>query len=350
MAQTAASAIDGFLTWWLSELRSAFPALFQHAISKEANIITPLPGGFYALAKTGAGSPAGEGDARIIAGACRAKEREGLPNVLRLPASSVLIRQIEVPDQALGKLRQILTLDLDSATPFSADEASFDFIAARSPVNGQRQVRQVIVKNSILENIAGDFRRHGLELRAVDVEGVEGVNLAPEKWRSKSRPRFRNEFVLLIVSVIAAYAALYYRQGRLIGDLEKRQSEVDAETSAVRAAAADANAAAANIEALRKHQEERPLALSTLASLTRVLDDSVWLTELSISGRDITLSGYAASAAKVISDLEASDEFEQASFSAAVFTDQPTNSERFSARLRAAGGAPQEAAESGQVE
>lgn len=350
MAQAAASTIDGFLVWWLSELRSAFPALFERATSKEVNVITPLPGGLYALAETAAGSPAVEGDARIIASACGAKGRDGLSNVLRLPASSVLIRQLEMPDQAVGRIRQILTLDLDSATPFSTDEASFDFIVARNSMNGRRQVRQVIVKNSILENIVGDLRRHGLELRAADAEGAEGVHLAPEKLRLKSRPRFRNELVLLIVSFIAAYAAFYFRQERLIGDLEKRRSEVDAETSAVRAAAADANAALANIEALRKHQEERPLTLSTLASLTRVLDDSVWLTELSISGRDITLSGYAASAAKVISDLEASDEFEQASFSTAVFTDEPTNSERFSAKLRAAGNTPDGAEESGRVE
>lgn len=350
MTQAAASTIGGFLVWWLSELRSAFPALFEQAMPKAVNIITPLPGGLYALAKMGAGSPAVEGDARVIAGACGAKERADLPNVLRLPAASVFVRRLEVPDQAMGKLRRILTLDLDNATPFSADEASFDFITARASTNGRRQVRQVIVKNSILETIVGDLRRHGLQLRAVDAEGAEGVNLAPENLRLKSRPRFRSEFLLLIVSIVAAYAALYYRQERLIGDLESRRSEVDAATGAVRAAAADANAASANIEALRRRQEERPLALSTLASLTRVLDDSVWLTELSISGRDITLSGYAASAAKVISDLEASDEFEQASFSTAVFTDEPTNSERFSARLRAAEGVPQGAAESGRGE
>jgi general secretion pathway protein L len=250
----------------------------------------------------------------------------------------VLVRNHEIPDQALGKLRQILTLELESVTPFSVDEASFDFIVARNSTSGRRRVRQIIVKNSIIDDVVGDLRRQRLDVHAIDAEGAEGVNLLPERLRKRARPQSRKNIALLFASFAAAYMACYYRQVGLINELANQQSQLEGETSAVREAAAAAVAAAANIQALRKHQVEYPLALSTLASLTRVLDDSVWLTELSIAGRDITLSGYAASAADAISALEASNEFEGASFTTAVITDQPTNAERFSARLRVAGG------------
>jgi general secretion pathway protein L len=332
MAQTATSALETFFGWWRSELQDALPTLFSRASTKSVNRIGLAPGGGYRLAQ-------GDGDADFVARALSAGKRDSGVNVLTLPAGSVLLRTIDIPVQASARLRQILALELERATPFSADEATFDFVVENESTNASRRVRQVIVKNEIVEGLVADLRRAGVELDRVDAEGVWGINLLPASLRRKKSFRFRAEYALLAVSFIAACAAFYLRQDRMIDALEARRTALETETSAVRTAAAEANAAAANIDAARRHQADYPVVLSTLAALTDALGDDVWLTELTIAGRDVTLSGSASSSSRAISDLESSPMLEQASFTTAVFTDQTTKLERFSAKSRVVVGA-----------
>lgn len=234
----------------------------------------------------------------------------------------------------MRRAREILSLELESVTPFSADEATFDFVAAKTSVGGVRQVRQIVVKNAIIDALIEDLRRGEVEIDQIDAEGAERINLMPSRLRRKERSRFRWEYGLLAASVIAAIAGAHIRQGRILESLNAQRDQLAAETAAVRTAAGDANAAAANIETLEKYASANPAVLSTLASLTEVLDDGVFLTELSISGRDVTMSGFAASASKVINDLETAPAFAGAAFSDAVFTDQATGTERFTAKAR----------------
>lgn len=327
MAQSAASAFVTFFGWWRSELKDALPALFSRASTRKVNRIGLAPKGGYRLAE-------GDGDADFVARALSDGKAGGALNVLTLPAGSVLVRALDIPVQASMRLRQILALELERATPFSADEASFDFVVENAEINGVRRVRQVIVKNEIVTGLAADLGGAGVELDGVDAEGVSGINLLPQSLRRRKALRLRAEYALLAASLLAVHAAFYLRQDREIEALETRRVELEAETGAVRAAAAEANAAAANVDAARRHQADYPAALSTLAALTEALGDDVWLSELTIAGRDIALSGNAASSSRAINDLESSPALEQASFTTAVFTDQATKLERFSAKIR----------------
>lgn len=195
-----------------------------------------------------------------------------------------------------------------------------------------RRVRQFIVKNKIAKSLIDELQAFGVGIARLDVEGAEGINLLPAELRQKQRSQFRWEYALLGAGLILALAAIHHRQGRIIDLLEAHRDRLHDETGAVREAAAQANAAAANTETFRNHVAANPLILSTLASLTGTLDDSVWLTELTISGRVVAMSGFAASASKVIADLEVSPAYKDAAFASTVFTDQATNVERFSAK------------------
>ena len=234
----------------------------------------------------------------------------------------------------MRRVREILSLELESATPFSAEEASFDFIADKTSVGGLKRVKQIVVKNAIIDALVEDLRQGGVEVDQVDAVGAERINLMPARIRRKETSRFGWRYAMIGASVIALIAGAHIRQGRILENLSAQRERLTAETEAVRTAAGDANAAAANIENLKKYAADNLVVLSTLAALTEVLDDGVWLTELSISGRDVTMSGFAASASKVINDLETSPMFAGAAFSDSVFTDQATGTERFSAKLR----------------
>lgn len=334
MALELTSAWDAFWSWWTGELRAVLPSAPRLGASGRKSVVIGFgPDGKYSLAAPSPGGLSVEGDAKKIAEAARAARELAGATILRLPAESVFSFAVEIPERAVRRAREILSLELESATPFSADEASFDYIAEKSQVGGVRRVRQIVVKNAIVAALVEDLRRVGVEIDQVDAVGAQGINLLPMRARRKARPALRWEYGLIAASVVALLAGAHIRQGRALAALVAQKERLSAETEGVRTAAGDANAAAANIETLDKYSALHPAALSTLASLTETLDDGVWLTEVTISGRDIAITGYAASASKVINDLESSPAFAGAAFSDSVITDQASGEERFSAKL-----------------
>jgi len=325
MAQETSSVLGAFVNWWLAELRASLPEKsFWQGSRKPAPVLSRRPDGTYGVAGLLPGGAILEGDARTIAAALSAAPGPAGRAILRLPPTDILTLSVEIPEPAMRRAREILA--------FSREETTFDFQPSSKPEGGMRRVRQFIVKNKIAKSLIDELQAFGVGIARLDVEGAEGINLLPAELRQKQRSQFRWEYALLGAGLILALAAIHHRQGRIIDLLEAHRDRLHDETGAVREAAAQANAAAANTETFRNHVAANPLILSTLASLTGTLDDSVWLTELTISGRVVAMSGFAASASKVIADLEVSPAYKDAAFASTVFTDQATNVERFSAK------------------
>ena len=335
MALEITSAADDFWSWWIGELRAVLPSAPHLGASRSKSVVMRFGSdGKYSLSGPLPDKRSVEGNASQIAELVKTARGQNGSTILRLPAESILSFTVEIPERAMRRAREILALELESVTPFSSDEASFDYIVDKTSAGGMRRVRQIVVKNAIIDALVEDLRRGGVEIDQVDAEGAEHINLLSARHRRKERSRFRWDYAMLAAGIVAAVAGAHVRQGRVLESLTAQKDRLAAETEAVRTAAGDANAAAANIETLEKYAAVNPAVLSTLASLTEILDDGVWLTELSISGRDVTMSGFAASASKVIGDLESSPAFAGAAFSDAVFTDQATSTERFSAKAR----------------
>lgn len=349
MVELMASRLTTFWRWWSGELRAVFPeGLFVGAAREAMAVVRTGSNGRYSLVPDGPAAPAVEGDAGRVAAALKSRPGFGGEAVVTLPADALLVLDHELPERALGRVREILALELESATPFAADEASFDYVAGAEDAKGLCRVRQYIVKNSLVSRIVDDFRRNGVAIRRVNAENASTINLLPETLRERRAPRFRPEYAALAGAALFLIAGVHAWQARTLAALEATRADLAAQTASVRAAAAEVNAAASNIDALRKRLEASPPALQSLAALTQALDDSAWLSELTIVGRSVSMTGVAASAARVVNDLEASPAFSGASFSATVFTDPATNTERFSARAQidagqspAAEGAPE---------
>lgn len=348
MALAIPSALDAFWSWWIGELRTVLPAAPRIGAARTKPLVIGFgPDGKYVFSDPRQGARRIKGTAEQIADAVRAAKSGNGLTILRLPPESTLSFAVDIPERAMRRAREILSLELESVTPFSVDDASFDFIADKTSQGGMRRVRQIVVKNAIVDAVVEDLRRGGVEVDRVDAEGAERIDLMPARLRRKERPRLRWRYAILAAGAVALVAGVYVRQARTIDSLTAQRDRLAAETEAVRMAAGDANAAAANIETLGKYAAANPAVLSTLASLTETLDDGVWLTELSVSGRDVTMSGFAASASKVINDLETSPSFAGAAFSDSVFTDQTTGTERFSAKARVESD-PQDAPQGGE--
>jgi Tfp pilus assembly protein PilN len=105
------------------------------------------------------------------------------------------------------------------------------------------------------------------------------------------------------------------------------------------------------IEALRKEysslQEElntvaalkrnTPQALTILKELTQILPKNVWLTRVNITESNVSIEGYAASAANILPQIEASPIFSKVEFSSPTMRDARLNVDRFVIRMEIEG-------------
>jgi len=74
---------------------------------------------------------------------------------------------------------------------------------------------------------------------------------------------------------------------------------------------------------------DAPAISEILYTLTHLLPDDTWLTELQVSSSEVQISGVAASASTVLGLLAQTPRFATASFRSPVIQDQRTNREQF---------------------
>ena len=134
-------------------------------------------------------------------------------------------------------------------------------------------------------------------------------------------------FCLLLA--VGALATPFVRQ-------EISLARLDQEIAAGRATAAEAEQLRGDLERLsntvnlvesERDRAGRPLA--TLATLTRILPDDTYLSELTLQQRKVTLSGRSAAAARLIAALSAGEGLRNVVFAAPVTRLEPVRAELF---------------------
>lgn len=93
----------------------------------------------------------------------------------------------------------------------------------------------------------------------------------------------------------------------------------------------------AEIAAIARFKEERPVALEILRELTTTMPNNTWLSRARISDIAVDLEGYSATATDILPLLEASPHFKKAEFAAPTLRDARLNADRFTIRMELEG-------------
>jgi general secretion pathway protein L len=165
----------------------------------------------------------------------------------------------------------------------------------------------------------------GLETQAVDL--VEDDPWAPPSFDlvhgPDSRPRAGGRAGLLLGLLLALLAVGGTVAGQHIWTREQLIETRRQLALALEQRLADLPELRSGIEALRgesrfigERQRAAASPLVVLETLSRILPDGVWLTELSLNGNALTLGGYAVDATAVVTLIEDSPLFSGAAFRA----------------------------------
>lgn len=334
-SRLAQTPLPQFWRWWSGELLSFLPPRWREALAVEqACLLLSAADDGMRLELERAGQRKSvlqlEGGNEAWSQRFQTEVDENLralPVVLGLPSARVLRRTVALPVAALENLDAVLGFELDRQTPFKPEQVYFDSrVLRQDPGAKQAQVELLVVPRPVLEESVAALGGLSGRIAAVDVLDARsqrlGVNLLPVERRAR-QPRTQPliQAGLAAASVVLVFfglAQIVQNRQAAVAEMEElvqAQRERAREVGALRAQLEE-SAAAANFLAVQKQTQASMVLL--LNELTQRLPDDTFLTRLSVSGNQVSLSGYSSQALKLVAELQESVVLKDAALSGGV--------------------------------
>lgn len=338
--------IETFLAWWAQHLLAWLPARLRGTGRQaDALIADILPGaGGLALFVRRSGretalgrfGPGAAGDAALrsaLAG------RRG-PVLVRPPPGVLLARPVELPLATERELGQVLRYEMDRLTPFTPDDLYWSWaVERRDRARGRLHVLLLLAPKAGVAPALAALRRAGAAPAALAVGGT--AHLIPLDPNRPGRQQRRRRVLAVAASACAVLALVatglpFVQQSLAARGVERRIAAVRPQVDKAQALRRRIASGAAGADVLTQQRAATGDAVAMLATLTNLLPDDTYLTELTLHGRVLTLSGQSAAAAQLIPELSADPAIRDPAFIAPVTRNESARADQFSLRAELA--------------
>lgn len=241
----------------------------------------------------------------------------------------------QIPNGPFNDLEAIIETELEFRSPIPREECVW-FWAAKETPSGEWTVEAAIVLKNAIDWVLEAMKNTGKAInlaRRHNADGSLRVAVRPD-WldRKKSRlqsggrlgripPTLRMPVAAFAVFLVSAIGLFVVQSGRTA----ELTAEADAANAALRTLAAE-RAVTNDLRERRDMGTARTAAIGTIAA---ALPDGVWLEQLIIEGTDVTILGFAPSAAEVTRILAGLPALSDIAFGSPVTRDNTQNLERF---------------------
>ena len=252
--------------------------------------------------------------------------------VLELPARTALRRVLALPAAAESNLTEVVSFELERHTPFRRADAYHGHRAlGRDPSRQRILIELTVVPRAIIDDALSRLRGLGIDIAAVRISaeapaGEASPNLLPGRpaLRTPRLPQLAISIFVLTAAALAMAAITIpivrvHREAARLGAALQSAKQQAAESVRLRK---DIDAASADRGFLTARRRETVPFSRLLDTVTRLLPDDTWLTELSITGTDLEIAGLSASASRIIAILDGAPGFSDAAFRSPVTQDQ----------------------------
>jgi general secretion pathway protein L len=260
---------------------------------------------------------------------------------LILQPQRFLFRPLELPSRASEFLNGIVRSQIDRLTPWSAADAAFGW---SKPVDAGADRMTITIASTALalikpfvQAIAG-MGAHSISVFALPVENGPGAN--PIKvWEESARQTLDigqiRRALIIILATAAIAAGVSIGASAVVGaNLDAQQSDLMRQIAIARTKASAMQAAASDSVStvqltLAKHKHDVPSTVMVLETLSRILPDHTYVTELRVEGDKLRLVGVTRDAPSLVGLFEQSGHFTKATFFAPTTRSDSTPGEIF---------------------
>jgi general secretion pathway protein L len=337
--------LQGFGAWWFAELRSLLPPFLTSNWLKHRHcLVLTVHGAEVTLSKRAGGHEQRLGAATLKASAqveaLRAMLRRAQPRncrvVLRLDSREGLRRMLDLPLAARDDLSELLRLEMDRLSPFTADQVQFAYkVIASDPVNRRIRVELQLAPKRVIDQalaVAARFEvvPESVELAADGADPQAVVNLLPKQPTGTPPSLLDRASVAASALVVAAAMGVTLHQERSAAkDLERQAAAAmgPAEESLALIERLDEIRSQTHLLTERKSKETR--AVEVLDELTRLVPDEAYVVQLTLREEEVQLQGFAQDATRLIRLLDRSTLFHAPHFLSPITQDSGEGAERF---------------------
>jgi general secretion pathway protein L len=274
---------------------------------------------------------------RVLAGQALLQQRVQrgtVPVCVRLPASSGLRTEINLPQAVEQNLGQVLLFELDRRTPFTPDAVHFAHrVLAREA--GQLRIELTVAPKPVVAEAVALAEKLGLAVSAVEIAGEAGGtasgNLLPLR-QTGARPMRRALRIGGVAAAAAAMVAIYlpvYEAHHAAVELTSEVAEARALADRVQKLKTDLAALETADQFLTAAKTDRPSVSELLFEVTHTLPDDTWLVDFGIAGDELKIAGFTASSSDLIQRVGRSRLLGEPRFRSAVTVDTAAHRERF---------------------
>lgn len=265
---------------------------------------------------------------------------------LQLDPSRFLFRPLPLPRQAAEFIGGIVRAQIDRITPWSADDAAFGWSDPANADAGRIVVTVAATARARIAPYVAALAAGGARAIVVSTTAA-GDGSAPAPIRvleQRTREaidvrRVRRVLAAVLATMLVAAAVAWGGAAATSSDLDARQQALRQQISDLRAslrAARDgpADPATAARLALEKLKRESPLGVIVLETLSQVLPDHTYVTEMRIEGNQLRITGISQDAPSLIALMERAPLFTRATFFAPTTRALSDPGERFHIEAR----------------
>ncbi|MGY2992131.1 PilN domain-containing protein [Mesorhizobium sp. URHB0026] len=242
---------------------------------------------------------------------------------IRIDSTLVLTRQLSTQRLPVRQARDMAELDLMASTPIDLSQVHIAFTESADSGHSYR-----VIRKKTLAPALDAIRAVGGSLSSLAIASAERTSRADllslaAIWPSRAGDRFaRRTWITtsaaLLVGVAATYAHAHWRYWQAADTLDEQIAVAQVQAKKARTSLQKRQTELEQTERLRADKKSAVSVVRILAELTHLLPDSAWVTDLSSRGTQVTITGFAASAADLIQPIDASPLFSAPEFSAPV--------------------------------
>ncbi|MBR0875111.1 PilN domain-containing protein [Bradyrhizobium tropiciagri] len=338
---TMVSNLRAILSAWTGSVAQAIIAGAGRLVSPRVVRLVEADDGGFAVEATG------KADKSRIAYADGALSAPDLASLFRgkrveivLQPKRFLFRPLELPARAADFLEGIVRAQIDRLTPWSATEAVFGCTA---PVAAGSDAITTMIAATTRKAATGYAQAvaafHPSEVAILtDVEGDAGrIKVFEQSARGHLDAAKLGRGLQLMLGIAAVVAVLSagasaYVASSLGGQEEEVARQISARRAAIRAGADGSDRSP--VAALERRKYETPASVIVLETLSRVLPDHTYVSELRLAGNKLQISGITSDAPSLIPLIEQSQHFTRATFYAPTTRAPSDPGERFHIEAR----------------
>ncbi|NOQ64654.1 MAG: hypothetical protein GQ582_09100 [Methyloprofundus sp.] len=344
--------VSQFFKWWGTQLSFLVPPKFREAMARDKSLfIAEIKGSSAKISYINKGEESflGEFDSnendggtllhRLIESNRQYKDAKV---VLRVPAHLTVVQDVFLPAAAADNLAQVMGYELDRYTPFSRDQVYFDFIEI-GPVNNGALIHiiLILVQKSDLDEMYEQclslgmrpFYAKSAELIKVPEAVSSHYNLLPDGLCQKVSkfPLFiMLSSVLLSLTLFAVllFVPLKVAEDNL-NDLKRHVRKVERVALEIEDSKRSIDYLYQETQAIIDKKNAAPPMIDVINTLTQVLKDDTWVSNLRYFNHTLQISGQSGSASSLIGSLEKIHFFSNTRFISPVTKDKRSGLERF---------------------